>query len=85
MALPGGQNLRCASSSYQVVALSKDEFLSQHLSALVPSVVRGYCHTESSVRKTSVFCLVAIHAVVGEKIREYLSKLTSSQVACDVM
>eukprot|EP00731_Ephydatia_muelleri_P012716 Em0007g26a len=64
----------------KVVALSKDEFLSQHLSALVPSVVRGYCHTESSVRKTSVFCLVAIHAVVGEKIREYLSKLTSSQV-----
>ena len=65
--------------------MSEDEFLSQHLSALVPSVVKGYCHTESSVRKTSVFCLVAIHAVVGEKIREYLSKLTSSQVACDVM
>lgn len=64
----------------KVVVLSKDEFLSQHLSALVPSVVKGYCHTESSVRKTSVFCLVAIHAVVGEKIREYLSKLTSSQI-----
>ena len=74
-----------ASSSLQVVVLSEDEFLSQHLSALVPSVVKGYCHSESSMRNTSVLCLVAIHAVVGEKIRVYFSKLTQIQVECDVM
>ena len=35
---------------------------------------------ESSVRKASVFCLVEMHCVVGEKLRPHLSKLSSSQV-----
>lgn len=50
------------------------------LGDVVPGVIRGYSHSESSVRKASVFCLVAIHAVVGDSIREHLQKLSSSQV-----
>ncbi len=50
------------------------------LNDLVPGILRGYSHSESSVRKASVFCLVAIHSVVGEKVRDHLSKLSSSQV-----
>lgn len=56
------------------------DYLELKLSDVVPGVIRGYSHSESSVRKASVFCLVALHAVVGEKIREHLAKLSSSQV-----
>lgn len=56
------------------------EYLTAKLSDVVPGVIRGYSHSESSVRKASVFCLVAIHTVVGDAIREHLQKLSSSQV-----
>ena len=75
--------------SYQQVINQVDvEYLESKLSDIVPGVTRGYCHSESSVRKASVFCLVAIHAVVGDKMREHLVKLSSSQVIlanCQVM
>lgn len=56
------------------------EYLKSKLGDVVPGVIRGYSHSESSVRKASVFCLVAIHAVVGDAMREHLNKLSSSQV-----
>ncbi len=33
------------------------------------------------MRKVSVFCLVAVQASVGDTIKEYLTKLSSSQVS----
>ena len=54
------------------------------LKEVVPGVLRGYSHSESSVRKASVFCLVAVYSVVGEKLREHLNKLSSSQVRVKV-
>lgn len=63
----------------KVTGLVDGRYLESKLSDLVPGVIRGYSHSESSVRKASVFCLVAIHAVVGDTLREHLSKLSSSQ------
>ena len=42
--------------------------------------MRGYSHQESTVRKASVFCLVAVHSVVGSELKDHLTKLSSSQV-----
>lgn len=64
----------------QVATLVDGEYLDSKLGDVVPGVIRGYSHSESSVRKASVFCLVAIHAVVGGAMREHLNKLSSSQV-----
>lgn len=41
---------------------------------------QGYDNTESSVRKASVFCLVAIYSVIGEELKPYLAQLTGSKV-----
>lgn len=42
--------------------------------------VQGYDNTESSVRKASVFCLVAIYSVIGEELKPHLAQLTGSKV-----
>ena len=42
--------------------------------------VQGYDNSESSVRKSCVFCLVAIYAVIGEELKPHLSQLSSSKV-----
>ena len=65
----------------QVISLANADILREKLGSIVPGIIRGYCHSESSVRKGSVFCLVALHSVVGEDIREHLTKLSSSQVS----
>ena len=64
----------------RVVAQVEPGSLEGRLGELIPGVIRGYSHSESSVRKASVFCLVAIHAEVGETLRLHLTKLSSSQV-----
>lgn len=43
--------------------------------------LQGYDNTESSVRKASVFCLVAIYSVIGEDLKPHLAQLTGSKVA----
>ncbi len=43
-------------------------------------VFQGYDNTESSVRKASVFCLVAIYSVIGEDLKPHLQQLTGSKV-----
>ena len=42
---------------------------------------QGYDDSDSSVRKASVFCLVAIYMVIGEDLRKYLSDLNLSKVS----
>lgn len=69
---------------FQVAGLVDADYLATKLGDVVPGVIRGYSHSESSVRKASVFCLVSIHAVVGDAIREHLQKLSSSQVRASV-
>ncbi|XP_054631468.1 CLIP-associating protein 1-B-like isoform X3 [Dunckerocampus dactyliophorus] len=56
------------------------EPLHQLLPDIIPGLLLGYDSTESSVRKASVFCLVAVYAVIGEELKPYLSQLTGSKM-----
>ena len=42
---------------------------------------QGYDNGESSVRKASVFCLVALHQIVGDDLRTHLTALSGSKVS----
>ncbi len=46
--------------------------------------LQGYENTESSVRKASVFCLVAVYMTLGEELRPHLSELNGSKVSAVV-
>ncbi|KAF3842730.1 hypothetical protein F7725_001579 [Dissostichus mawsoni] len=48
--------------------------------AAIKMQTKGYDNTESSVRKASVFCLVAIYSVIGEDLKPHLALLTGSKV-----
>ncbi|XP_013773543.1 CLIP-associating protein 2-like [Limulus polyphemus] len=52
----------------------------QLLPDMMPALVQAYDNTESSVRKAAVFCLVAIHSVVGDSMKQYLSSLNGSKM-----
>uniref|UniRef100_A0A3Q1BVN3 TOG domain-containing protein n=1 Tax=Amphiprion ocellaris TaxID=80972 RepID=A0A3Q1BVN3_AMPOC len=59
--------------------IAKDSLL-QLLPDIIPGLLQGYDNTESSVRKASVFCLVAIYSVIGEELKPHLAQLTGSKV-----
>ncbi|XP_052805181.1 CLIP-associating protein 1-like isoform X3 [Mya arenaria] len=59
--------------------LSQDQLLPLLPDAL-PGLLKGYDDSESSVRKASVFCLVAMYMVVGEGLRPFLSELNGSKI-----
>ncbi len=40
--------------------------MSQHLGDIMPGLLKAYDNVESSVRKAAVFCIVALHQLVGE-------------------
>lgn len=43
--------------------------------------LQGTDHVESPVRKSSIFCMVAIYKAVGEeRLEEYIKKLSASKV-----
>ncbi|XP_078712223.1 CLIP-associating protein 1-A-like isoform X9 [Lampetra fluviatilis] len=48
--------------------------------AVIPGLLQGYDNTESSVRKASVFCLVAVHSVIGDDLKPHLAQLTGSKM-----
>ena len=41
---------------------------------------QGYDNQQSSVRKASVFCLVAIYQIIGEDLRPHIQELSGSKV-----
>ncbi|XP_054642236.1 CLIP-associating protein 1a isoform X32 [Dunckerocampus dactyliophorus] len=59
--------------------IGKDSLL-QLLVDIIPGLLQGYDNTESSVRKASVFCLVAIYSVIGEDLKPHLAQLTGSKM-----
>ncbi|XP_078722195.1 CLIP-associating protein 2-like isoform X4 [Lampetra fluviatilis] len=54
--------------------------LIQLLPDIIPGLLQGYDNAESSVRKASVFCLVAIHTAIGESLTPYLTHLSGSKM-----
>ncbi|XP_038144757.1 CLIP-associating protein 2 isoform X40 [Cyprinodon tularosa] len=64
----------------KVVERVPREGLASMLPEIVPGLIQGYDNSESSVRKACVFCLVAIHAVIGDDLKPHLSQLSSSKL-----
>jgi len=44
--------------------------------------LQGFDNAQSSVRKATVVCLVAVYLCVGEELRPYLKELNGSKVLC---
>ncbi|XP_061154619.1 CLIP-associating protein 1-A-like isoform X4 [Syngnathus typhle] len=73
-------NLAAIKMQTRAVERITKEPLLQLLHDIIPGLLQGYDDTESSVRKASVFCLVAIYAVIGEELKPFLSQLTGSKM-----
>ncbi|XP_060741640.1 CLIP-associating protein 1-B-like isoform X7 [Tachysurus vachellii] len=64
----------------KVIERIPEDSLYQLLPDIIPGLLQGYDNTESSVRKASVFCLVAIYSVIGEGLKPHLAQLTGSKM-----
>nr|XP_048299794.1 CLIP-associating protein 1 isoform X14 [Myodes glareolus] len=73
-------NLAAIKMQTKVVERITKESLLQLLVDIIPGLLQGYDNTESSVRKASVFCLVAIYSVIGEDLKPHLAQLTGSKM-----
>jgi len=55
--------------------------ISQHLSDVMPGLLKAYDNVESSVRKAAVFCIVSLHQLVGEgALQPHLDCLNGSKM-----
>ncbi|XP_048154147.1 CLIP-associating protein 2 isoform X27 [Corvus hawaiiensis] len=73
-------NLAAIKMQTKVIERVSKETLTQLLPEIVPGLIQGYDNSESSVRKACVFCLVAVHAVIGDELKPHLSQLTGSKM-----
>ncbi|XP_047670641.1 CLIP-associating protein 1a isoform X23 [Tachysurus fulvidraco] len=73
-------NLAAIKMQTKVVERIAKDSLHQLLPDIIPGLLQGYDNTESSVRKASVFCLVAIYSVIGEELKPHLAQLTGSKM-----
>ncbi|XP_074520473.1 CLIP-associating protein 1-A-like isoform X17 [Halichoeres trimaculatus] len=73
-------NLAAIKMQTRAIERIAKEPLHHLLSDIIPGLLQGYDNTESSVRKASVFCLVAIYSVIGEELKPYLAQLTGSKM-----
>ncbi|KAE8278542.1 CLIP-associating protein 1-B [Larimichthys crocea] len=73
-------NLAAIKMQTRAIERISKEPLHQLLSDITPGLLQGYDNTESSVRKASVFCLVAIYSVIGEELKPHLAQLTGSKM-----
>ncbi|XP_061923754.1 CLIP-associating protein 1a isoform X3 [Entelurus aequoreus] len=73
-------NLAAIKMQTKVIERITKDSLVQLLADIIPGLLQGYDNTESSVRKASVFCLVAIYSVIGEDLKPHLAQLTGSKM-----
>ncbi|XP_051879797.1 CLIP-associating protein 2 isoform X21 [Pristis pectinata] len=73
-------NLAAIKMQTKIIERVHKEVLNQLLPEIIPGLLMGYDNTESSVRKASVFCLVAIYSVIGEDLKPHLGQLTGSKM-----
>ncbi|XP_048029125.1 CLIP-associating protein 1-B isoform X13 [Megalobrama amblycephala] len=73
-------NLAAIKMQTKVIERIPQDSLVQLLPDIIPGLLQGYDNTESSVRKASVFCLVAIYSVIGEDLKPHLQQLTGSKM-----
>jgi len=65
----------------KLVEKQNPENMSVHLQEIMPGLVKAYDNVESSVRKAAVFCIVALHQLVGEVVlKPHLETLNGSKM-----
>ncbi|XP_063067551.1 CLIP-associating protein 1-like isoform X3 [Engraulis encrasicolus] len=73
-------NLAAIKMQTKVIERIAKEPLTLLLPDIIPGLLQSYDNTESSVRKASVFCLVALYSVIGEDLKPHLTQLTGSKM-----
>ncbi|XP_028748788.1 CLIP-associating protein 2 isoform X11 [Peromyscus leucopus] len=73
-------NLAAIKMQTKVIERVSKDTLNMLLPEIMPGLIQGYDNSESSVRKACVFCLVAVHAVIGDELKPHLSQLTGSKM-----
>ncbi|CAH1123842.1 unnamed protein product [Ceutorhynchus assimilis] len=65
----------------KLVEANPDQITDDHLRQIMPGILKGTDHNESPVRKSSIFCMVALYKAVGEeRFSIYINGLTGSKV-----
>jgi CLIP-associating protein 1/2 len=65
----------------KLVERQTPESISHHLADVMPGLLKAYDNVESSVRKAAVFCIVALHQLVGEgSLQPHLDCLNGSKM-----
>ncbi|XP_023575501.1 CLIP-associating protein 2 isoform X12 [Octodon degus] len=73
-------NLAAIKMQTKVIERVSKDTLNLLLPEIMPGLIQGYDNSESSVRKACVFCLVAVHTVIGDELKPHLSQLTGSKM-----
>ncbi|XP_076756298.1 CLIP-associating protein isoform X2 [Xylocopa sonorina] len=74
-------NMGAIKMLHKVVEHWGRDAIEPHLSKVMPGLIKAYDDSESAVRKSAVFCMVAIHLAVGEEVlKPHLSCLYSSKL-----
>ncbi|XP_011347065.1 CLIP-associating protein 1-A isoform X1 [Ooceraea biroi] len=74
-------NMGAIKMLHKVVEHWGREAIEPHLAKVMPGLIKAYDDAESAVRKSAVFCMVAIHVAVGEEVlKPHLSCLYSSKL-----
>ncbi|XP_063217675.1 CLIP-associating protein 1 isoform X4 [Bacillus rossius redtenbacheri] len=65
----------------KVVESHPREVIEPHVASVMPGLITAYDDEESSVRKSAVFCMVALHNLVGEDgLQPHLAALNGSKL-----
>ncbi|XP_039287567.1 CLIP-associating protein 2 isoform X3 [Nilaparvata lugens] len=74
-------NLAAVKALTKLVETHGKDPVHSYLNDLMPGLIQAYDSEESSVRKSAVFCMVALHTHVGEEeLKPYLSALSNSKL-----
>ncbi|XP_043252594.1 CLIP-associating protein 1-A-like isoform X4 [Colletes gigas] len=74
-------NMGAIKMLHKVVEHWGRDAIEPHLSKVMPGLIKAYDDQESAVRKSAVFCMVAIHLAVGEEVlKPHLSCLYTSKL-----
>ncbi|XP_031832784.2 CLIP-associating protein isoform X4 [Nomia melanderi] len=74
-------NMGAIKMLHKVVEHWGRDAIEPHLSKVMPGLIKAYDDNESAVRKSAVFCMVAIHLAVGEEVlKPHLSCLYTSKL-----
>ncbi|XP_017770144.1 PREDICTED: CLIP-associating protein isoform X3 [Nicrophorus vespilloides] len=65
----------------KMIDVHQADITDEHLTIIMPGLVKANENEESSVRKSAVFCMVALHRAVGEeRLAQHIVSLTGSKL-----